>query len=102
MNVTIRVPVDTDLDTLAKILTLSQLPATPRMSQVRAEVTALLAENGLYGCLRRYHRPCASSPATRSANISSGCTGAGLSPRRHSHHLGRGADHRGPPRSAGP
>jgi hypothetical protein len=56
MNVTIRVPVETDLTTLAKILTLIELPATPRLAQVRAEINALLAGDGVHGCLRRYHR----------------------------------------------
>jgi hypothetical protein len=56
MNVTIRVPVETDLTTLAKILTLADLPATSRLTQVRSEVNALLADDGVHGCLRRYHR----------------------------------------------
>ena len=56
MSVTIRVRVETDLATLAKILTLADLPATPRLAQVRAEVNALLAGDGVHGCLRRYHR----------------------------------------------
>jgi hypothetical protein len=56
MRVTIRVRVETDLATLAKILTLADLPATPRLAQVRAEVNALLAGDGANGCLRRYHR----------------------------------------------
>lgn len=56
MSVTIRVPIKTDLTTLAKILTLADLPATPRLTQVRLEVSALLADDGVHGCLRRYHR----------------------------------------------
>ena len=56
MSVMIRVRVETDLAALAKILTLADLPATPRLAQVRAEVNALLAGDGVHGCLRRYHR----------------------------------------------
>jgi hypothetical protein len=56
MTVTIRVSVETDLASLAKILTVAQLPATPRPSQVRAAVGAVLARDGLHGALRRYHR----------------------------------------------
>ena len=56
MTVTIRVRVETDLSTLAKILTLADLPTTPRLSQVRAEINTILARDGLHGCLRRYHR----------------------------------------------
>ena len=56
MNVTIRVRVETDLPTLAKILPLTDLPSTPRLSQVRAAVTAILARDGLHGCLHRYYR----------------------------------------------
>jgi hypothetical protein len=55
MSVTIRVRVDTDLTTLAKILTLADLPNQARLSLVRAEVNTLLAEHGVHGCLRRYH-----------------------------------------------
>lgn len=43
MSVTIRVRVETDLATPAKILTLADLPATSRLTQVRAEINALLA-----------------------------------------------------------
>ena len=56
MTVTIRVSVETDLGSLAKILTVAELPATPRPSQVRAAVGAVLARDGLRGALRRYHR----------------------------------------------
>lgn len=56
MSVTIRVRVETDLATLARIITLVDLPATPRLAQVRADVNALLADDGMHGCLRRYHR----------------------------------------------
>lgn len=56
MSVTIRVRIETDLATLARIVTLADLPATPRLAQVRSEVNALLADDGVHGCLRRYHR----------------------------------------------
>jgi hypothetical protein len=56
MTVTIRVTIETELESTAKILTLTELPAKPRPSKVRAAVGAVLAEEGLHGALRRYHR----------------------------------------------
>jgi hypothetical protein len=56
MSVTIRARIETDLPTVAKMLTLTDLPAAPRPSHVRAEVNALLAHDGLRGCLHRYYR----------------------------------------------
>lgn len=54
MNVTIRVTVDTDLASLAKMLTLVELPDRPRLAQVRAAAGAVVARYGLPGALRRY------------------------------------------------
>lgn len=58
VNVTIRVTVETDLHSLAKVLMLAELPDKPRSSQVRAAVGEILARYGLHGALRRYHRQC--------------------------------------------
>ncbi|GIJ49383.1 hypothetical protein Val02_62690 [Virgisporangium aliadipatigenens] len=56
MTVTIRLSVDTDLHSLAKVLTIVDLPERPRLSQVRAAAGAVLTRDGLHGALRRYHR----------------------------------------------
>ncbi len=56
MNVTIRVTVETDLHSVAKMLMLAELPHKPRPSQVRAAVGEILARYGLHGALRRYDR----------------------------------------------
>ncbi|GAA1884009.1 hypothetical protein [Asanoa iriomotensis] len=56
MTVTIRLTVETDLNGVAKVLTMAELPERPRPSQVRAAVRTVLASDGLRGALRRYHR----------------------------------------------
>jgi hypothetical protein len=56
MNVTIRVVIETDLQSLAKVLMLTELPDKPRPSHVRAAAGEILARYGLHGALRRYDR----------------------------------------------
>jgi hypothetical protein len=83
MTVTIRVGVDTDLTTLAKILTVVELPTTPRRSQVRAAVSPLLA--CAVPCAVTVGS-CATSPTPTTCGITKPIWfGAGFSPPRRSH-----------------
>ena len=56
MNLTIRVTVQADLHSIAKVLLLADLSDKPTRSQVRAATGEILARYGLHGALRRYHR----------------------------------------------
>jgi hypothetical protein len=109
MSVTIRVTVETNVDSVAKVLMLADLPDKPRPAHVRAAVGDILARNGLHGALRRYSAQLHDlSSDDESAPTMPGSPGSAPWPARRFHHrtasshraarTGRPASHRGPDR----